>query len=281
MKKQLLFLFFGLLLTSNVSAGGGWTPEKGNGFFMLSQRYIGGSFRANSGGIIGKSPLAYVTTTDLYGEYGITDRFCGILYTPVLSFAYQEGGVDEFGRMHLRDKAVGNGDIDLAVKYKIIDRDIKVAASAWAGINAGNYNGGTTGNLHLGDGEFSQMLRLDASASANAFWMNLYVAFNNRTRNFSDEMRFGGEFGWHKGGFFSILKVNVNKSLFNGNEPDTYSPGIYSNNIEYFGVAPQFLYKFDNNLGLALEAGFALSARNIIASPSLSAGVFYDLKRKK
>lgn len=281
MKTKLSTITLALLITFSSLAGGGWTPEKGNGFFMLSYRFIGGSYLANSSSMIGTSPFASVSTANLYGEYGITNRLCGIVYTPFFTAATQQAGIDEFNRVHVADQASGFGDVDLALKYKFYDGDIKVAGSFWAGINSGNYNAGTTGRLHLGDGDFSQMLRVDASGAFKSFWWTVFGGFNNRTNNFSDEIRFGGEFGYKRNRFMALLKVNANYSLYNGTQPDTYSPGIYSNNIEYLGVGPQFLYKFDNNLGLMAEAGFAFQARNIIASPSLSVGVFYDLKRKK
>ena len=273
---------FAFLFTSMISsAGGGWTPKKGEGFFMTSYRGISGGFLANSQAAFGNSPLASVRTLDLYGEYGIFNRFGVILYSPIFTSVSQAAGMDDFGTYHLEDQASGLGDIDLALKYQIIDSKIALSASLWAGINSGKYNAGNTGRLHLGDGEFNQMARLDLSSSFKSFHWNIYAGFNNRTNNFSDEIQFGGEFGWKKNKFLAILKIDSKNSLFNGTAPDSYSPGIYSNNLEYFGISPQVLYTLKNNVGVMAQAGFALHARNIIAAPSLSVGVFYDLKKKK
>ena len=278
--KQLIIVIILTSLTQNlVYAGGGWTPLKGEGFFMLSQRSISGTFHSNTQAIIGKSPFSQVMTTNFYGEYGITDRFCGIIYSPFLTFAKQDKGTDEFGNIFESDNAIGMGDIDLAIKYRLLKGNYNLSASAWFGINSGNYSAGKTKQLHLGDGEFNQILRFDLSHAFRSFWWTIYAGFNHRTKNTSNEILAGGELGWKKGKFIGILKIDNRSSLFDGSRIESYTPGIYSSNLEYFGITTQVLYKLKGNLGLSLDAGFAPYLRNIIAAPSFTIGVYYNLKR--
>lgn len=279
MKKTLILLSI-LLTQSAVFAGGGWTQKKGDGFFLLSQRVIAGEFYANSEGNIVESPLLACFTTNFYGEYGFTDKLTGILYTPFLTSLSRAGGIDANGNIFLQDDAFGFGDIDLSVKYKLLSKKVHVAATLTAGIPTGNLNAGSTGTLHLGDGEFSQMLRVDASSSfKKGMFATIFAGFNNRTKGFSDEIHYGGEFGWQKNKFTTILKIYGRKSLFNEPRKDSPIPGIYSDNLEYFSISPQFLYKVKGNVGILAEGGFALAARNIIAAPSITLGVFWDLKK--
>jgi protein XagA len=272
-----------LIFSSHVFAGGGWTPKKGEGFFLLSQRYIGGNFRANNFAKPIQASFATVMTTNIYAEYGITSKWCGILYSPFFTSTFQNAGTDAEGNTFQKDKASGFGDVDLALKYRFYDEyGVNMAVSFWAGINSGKYAAGSTKQLHLGDDDFSQMLRLDVSKSIGSKnWMTFYTGFNNRTNGYSDEVRIGGEFGYNRNGkLFAILKVDVKSSLFNGNKIASTYAGIYSNNLEYFGFNPQVMYKFKNGFGILAEMGFAAHARNIIAAPSFSGGIFYDLKRK-
>ncbi len=283
MKIQLLILVM-IIGPFQLIAGGGWTPKKGEGFFMLSQRYIGGGYFANPYAKIIASPLATVMTTNIYGEYGLTNRFCAIVYSPFVTAVTQQSGIDSSGNSYSKDKALGIGDIDLALKYRFLEKKgFNASVSLWAGINSGDYRSGTTKELHLGDDDFSQMLRFDISKGFKKnYWATMYAGFNNRTNNYSDEIRVGGEIGYNrKDKFFAVLKIDSKSSLFNGSQPDSKYPGIYSNNLEYFGISPQVMYRFKHGFGIMGEVGFALHARNIIAAPSFSAGIFYDLKRKK
>lgn len=278
MKKALLSIVMMSQLTAY--CGGGWTQEKGNGFYMVSQRMISGTNYFNQDALLVASPGLSAFTTNFYGEYGITNKFTATLYTPFLTALNRAGGVDSLGNVFLADKAIGFGDMDLALKYKVWDKGVNIAVSLTAGINSGNYKAGKTGTLHLGDGEFNQMLRVDASKGFNkGLFSTLFFGYNNRTNGFSDELHFGGEIGFQKNKFIGILKVYGRKSLFNEPRKDSAIPGLYSDNLEYFAISPQILYKLKGNIGLMAEAGFATFARNIIAAPSFSLGVYLDIKK--
>lgn len=279
MKRNLLFAL-ALVFSMTSFAGGGWTQKKGNGFFSLSQRMIAGSYYANSNGVITQSPLLSAFTTNLYVEYGITDNLTGIFYSPFVTALSREAGVDSLGNIFTADNALGFGDMDFGVKYKILDSKVKIAASVVLGVPSGNYNAGTTGTLHLGDNEFNQLGMLDFSGSfGKGFFGTAFVGFNNRTNGFSDEIHVGGELGWQKNKFIAILKVYSRNSLFNEERQDSPIPGIYSDNLEYLAISPYFMYKLTDKWGISAEGGFATFARNIIASPSISVGVFFDLKK--
>jgi hypothetical protein len=279
MKRRIVFVL-AFILSTTTFAGGGWTQKKGNGFFSLSQRMIAGTYYANSEGIITQSPLLTAFTTNLYAEYGITDNLTGIFYSPFATALGREAGTDSLGNAFTADNAFGFGDMDFGLKYKVLDSKVKIAVSVILGVPSGNYNAGTTGTLHLGDGEFNQLGMVDFSGSfGKGFFGTAFVGFNNRTNGFSDEIHAGGELGWQKNKFTTILKVYARNSLFNEVRKDSPIPGIYSDNLEYIAISPYFMYKLTDKWGVSAEAGFATFARNIIASPSISLGVFFDLKR--
>jgi hypothetical protein len=103
-----------------------------------------------------------------------------------------------------------------------------------------------------------------------------YVGFNNRTRGFSDEFRYGAEIGVTLKKFTPILKINSVESFFNG-DAEAVQNGIFSNNTEYFSPTAEVNYQWTEHLGLSISGGFALSGRNILAAPNWSAGVYWKL----
>ncbi len=270
----LLFPYFSI-------AGGGWTPDKGNGFFSFSQRSTSGIYWASTKGKIGQTPRASYYSTSIYGEYGISNQWCGLIYSPFLSVAQQAEGIDEFGNSFEADHAIGIGDLDIGIKRSILNKKIAISSTLWLGLPTGDFNAGKTNELHLGDGEFNQLLQLDVSKGFGKFWGTIYMGFNNRTNRNSDDVHFGGEIGYKTKRLVFITKLNGRYSTFNGNRPETNYPSLYSNNIEYFGINTQAMYFFKNNWGIVLDAGFAAHYRNIITVPSLGIGLVYDLKRAK
>lgn len=276
--KQLI-LSLAIFAQGALLAGGGWTQPKGKGFFLVSQRVISGTNYYNSEGVIVASPSLSTFTSNIYGEYGITNRLTGVFYSPILTSVSRGEGIDATGKLFIEDQAAGLGDIDLGLQYQLLKGTWNLSASVVFGLPTGNHFAGTTGTLRLGDNEFNQLVKADLSRSFNHnLFGTIFAGFNNRTNGFSDEIHYGGEFGYSKNKLTAILKIYGRKSLFNEFRKDEYIPGIYSDNLEYFSFSPQVLYDITDHIGVLAEAGFAGMSRNIIASPSWTIGVYFNLK---
>mgnify|MGYP003879363287 FL=1 len=262
-------------------AGGGWTQGKGNGFFMLSQRYIGGSWYANNNAEILQIDglKSHVLTTHFYGEFGLTNRLDVIFHSPFITSASYSLETATDGLPALNDQNTGFGDCDMALKYKLHSGALHISATAQIGLPTGAPRPGLFGSVGtvIGDGEFNQMAKLDISAGLGKGYFSTMIGFNNRTNSFSDEFHLSAEAGLIKGNFIGILKLYWLESFENGDAAPAYVPGIYSNNLEYVAINPVFIYK-KNNKGLILDLGFAPYLRNIIAAPSFNFGVFFELK---
>jgi protein XagA len=275
MKSTLTFLF--LFITFLVNGGGGWPQPKGSGYFKLSQNYIGSSYFFGPDGSLVEITTIQLFTTSLYGEFGFTNRFTGILYFPFfVRNTLNETVYNQSGQVVPGDEFQSIGDTDLAFKYAlVVDKPIVVSATLLLGLPLGKSSGGEGQILQTGDGEFNQMIRIDASGSFHPkpIYASAYVAFNNRTQNFSDEIRFGGEIGitWKK--FIPILKFNVVQSLYNG-DAEVVQNGIFSNNTEYVSPTVELNYQLTERLGISGSGGFAFSGKNILASPNWSLGLY-------
>lgn len=284
MFKKLINLILVLALTSNAAfAGGGWPQKKGKGYFKLSQFVIISDSYYSPAGDILDIATASVFNTSFYGEYGITNRLTAVAYIPFFARATlneQVSGRD--GRQIAPGDEVNSfGDTDLSLKYGlIVDKPIVVSATLTLGLPLGNEAGGDTQILQTGDGEFNQMVTIEASRGLRngRAWISTLLAFNNRSNSFSDELRLGLEIG-HKLGERWIVNaklLSVN-SLNNGSDLETPTNGIFSNNIEYLAFTPEVAYQFDDKFGISAAIGTALNGRRVLASPSYSLGVFMNL----
>lgn len=278
MKKLLIILL--CLISMQGYSGGGWPQSKGSGYFKLSQNYIGSpNFFAPDGSIVEITTIQLFTTS-LYGEYGITNRLTGLVYFPFFvrntlnDVQFNQNGVIVPG-----DAFQSVGDTDIGFKYGIIvNKPIVVSASLILGLPLGVTAGGSSQILQTGDGEFNQMVKIDVSHSfyPKPFYVSAYVAFNNRTNDFSDEVRFGAEIGFTLKKFIPILKLNVIESLYNG-DAEAAQNGIFSNNTEYVSPTVELNYQASEKWGVSGSGGFAFSGKNILASPNWGVGLYYKL----
>lgn len=284
MLKKLFNLILILALCSNAAfAGGGWPQKKGKGYFKVSQFVIISDQYYSPAGDILDIVTASVFNTSFYGEYGLTDRLTAVAYVPFFSRATlnEEVSGRDGRQLSPGDEVNSFGDTDLSLKYGlIVNKPIVVSAMLTFGLPLGNDAGGDTQILQTGDGEFNQMISIEASRSLRKgrAWISTLVAFNNRSNSFSDEFRLGLEVG-HKLGERWIINaklLSVN-SLNNGNDLETPTNGIFSNNIEYLAFTPEVAYQFKGKFGVSASVGTALNGRRVLASPSYSLGVFMNL----
>lgn len=286
-KQALIFLF---ILPFLAQAGGGWPKEKGTAYYKVSQWWVVAAKHYTSSGGVDPNVKTGIFNTSFYGEYGITDRITGIVYFPFFSRTFRNEQVSGTNGMVISPGESVNsiGDTDIAVKYGISKPGSKFAfaGTLLLGLPLGKNDGGSDGSLQTGDGEFNQMIRFDLSKSfsigkVNAY-ANIYSAFNNRTENFSDEFRAGGEVGgsFLKNKLWGIFRLDMVESLQNGLTSAEGSNGatIFANNTEFVAYTYEVAYYATKKLGFSASYGGAFSARLIFASPSYSVGVFLDLK---
>lgn len=265
-------------VSTSVLAGGGWTYKKEQGFVKLSQNAIYADRLFNPDGeIIDITTIGYYATS-IYGEYGITDKLTAIAYVPFFTRnTLNKTRFIQTGAEIPGDEFNSFGDMDLSLQYGFYQSDTWVASvRVLFGLPFGEVNGGKTGILQSGDGEFNQMIRFDVSRSISSkAWVSFYAGLNNRTNDFSDEYRLGGEIGTGIGQhFFGIIKLDVVQSFFNGDADPSQGGTIFSNNTEFVSPSIELAYEMDNNLGFSVSAAGAFAAKNILASPNFGVGLY-------
>jgi len=276
------------ILPMTVMAGGGWPQPKGKAYVKLSEWWTSSDQHYTDVGLIDPNVTLGIYTTSIYAEYGITNRLTGTIYFPFFSRALINNTVSSTTGevLNAGDAINGLGDTDISLKYGITGSGspIAVSASVLFGIPLGNDLGGKDQNLQTGDGEFNQLIQLDAGSGFNlgslSAYVNAHIAYNNRTSGFSDELRYGVEAGvatldsklWLIG---RLNRVDSRKNGTLGN--NSTGTSIFSNNAEFTSLGAEVSYKINDKLGFSAGITGAMNGRIILAAPSYTVGVFVNI----
>ncbi|MDG1385057.1 MAG: hypothetical protein P8P50_05915 [Flavobacteriaceae bacterium] len=286
--KKLIVLSLLFVFTCQFFTHAQWLEKKGDGYFKLSAWTLEADRHYTNTGATDPNATRGTFNLNIYGKYGLSRNWNLIAYIPFYVKTYQNHQVSSVTNETLieGEENTSFGDMDLGIEYRLL-KTSKLAFSAvlTLGIPSGDSNGGSDGSYQTGDGEFNQEIRFNAGTSfkifKQPFYAKSYVGFNNRTENFSDEIRFGIEAGTN---FFNkrvlfLMRSNTVRSLKNGSLSAANSNGsIFANNVEFVSIGWEAAIKFTKNLGISVGSESAFSGRVIYAAPSYSAGVFYLLK---
>lgn len=269
-----------LVLKSDPAMGTGWPQPKGGGYFKLdfyairARKFFSDDTKVYD--INGAGTLFGTYTTSIYGEYGVTKRLTAIAYVPFFVRNTVNEGVGAITGEVLQPGLQNNhfGDVDLGLKYNFLRRgSFVMSATLLVGLPTGDASNPDL--LYTGDGEFNQFGRVDFGYGAKRWYAAGFLGVNNRTDDFSEELRYQGEFGyWLKPGSLLANVKLVGVKSFNNGSPNNTGNGLFSNNVEY--VSPQLglHYEFKNKWGVSATAAGAVSGRNALAAPSFSLGVY-------
>ena len=267
-------------LLSPTFAGGGWTQPQGGGFFKLGQNVIiAGRYFQPDGSIIDITTISLYTTS-LYAEYGVTDRLTAIAYVPF--FVRSTLNEIEFtsGNPTVPGDFVNSfGDTNLGVKYGLVaNGPVVVSVGLTLGLPLGATSGGETGILQTGDGEFNQLLTVEASRAFGSLYATALLGFNNRTNDFSDEFRYGAEVGYSFNEKLTAqLRVFGVSSFMNGDAAGGAGNSIFANDTEFLSITPEVAYNLTDSFGVTASVGGAVYGKKILASPNYGVGVFLKL----
>lgn len=272
-----------VMLSLTAIAGGGWPQKKGQGYVKLSEWWVISNQHFTDSGQIDPNVTSGIFNTSLYLEYGITNKLTVTAYVPFYARAYNNNLVSATsGEVLVPGEAINSfGDTDLGFTYGLTSGKINTSASIIFGIPLGIDDGGTQNNLQTGDGEFNQILKVDAGLGYQLFgknaYANAYVGYNNRTQGFSDEFRFGIESGVNlfNDKLLALVRIFGVRSMRNGEGAvGENSTSIFANNTQHISYSPELNYSINKNWGLSVSMAGAFSGQLIFASPSYSVGVF-------
>ncbi len=290
--KQYSILVALLVFSIHVAfAGGPWPQPKGKGYFKLSEWWIVFNQHYTDAGRLDPNVTTGIYNTSFYGEYGLTDRLTAIAYAPLLSRNYMNNlRSATTNDILVAGEAINSlGDIDLSLKYGLTkpSNSIPISVSLTLGLPTGKAVAGALNNLQTGDGEFNQMLQIDAGRGFKlndkvSSYVSGYAGFNHRTKGFSEEFRYGVEYGFGLANqkLWLIGRLNGIESFKNGATAETItSTSIFANNTEFTSFGVEAAYYASKRVGVSASFASAFRGEIIAAAPSYSVGVFYDMNR--
>lgn len=196
MIRQLLLIAFAFALAAQSAHGGAWTRKRGALYSKLGFTTLATSEAYDPDGNKFTTPKFNTWSLNLYGEYGVTDRFTSVLRAPVLRAAKFENS----------ESFTGVGDFSLEFKYGILRGTTPVALSVEPVFPTGNKDGvtpltdgsGGTVRLPTGDGEYNTIVKGSVSHSFHPIpgYVSLDVGYNFRTKGFTDEYLFMVQAGY-------------------------------------------------------------------------------------
>ena len=258
--------------------GGAWPQPKSGGFFKLDHTFIlASNFFDASGKVVPVQELNQATSS-FYGEFGISRRLTALAYLPLRvsnsssAFALSQNG----SPLDLQQRNTAFGDADLGMKFGILlNGPVVLSARLQLGLPTGHADHHL--GLPTGDGEFNQLLGLEAGLGLGKGWLSGGLAFNQRSDGFSDEWRLNLELGWNlaRQQLLLVGKMAVLQSLENGTAPE--GAFLFSNNQSYVSPQLEIAWKPKKHLGIVYRLGTALGGSNIQAAPSHSLGAFLQI----
>ncbi len=273
---KIIFTVCIIFINTNVFSQG-WVQKKNEGYLKLAENIVSSNkYFAPNGSTVNITTISQYATS-IYGEYGITNKVTGIINFPF--FVQQTLNDIQFrqsGKTIPGDETKGIGDADLGIKYGFFqNKKFVLSSSLILGLPFGKINAGQTGILQTGDGEFNQLIKIDVSHSfyPKSVYTSAYTGFNNRTKGFSDEFRYGLEIGFPFEKFIPIVKINGILPLKNGST-ETSQGSLFANNIEYLSPSVELNYQITPKIGLSGAVAGAIYAKNVLKAPNFNFGAY-------
>jgi len=283
---KIIYSILLILISSNSNAQ--WNKGKGNGYYKLSAWSLVADKHYTDTGATDPNATRGTFNLSFYGEYGLTNKLDVIAYIPFFTRVYQnEQKSAGTGQITQAGEAFNSiGDVDLGIKYGLIkNNSLALSTTLKLGLPFGDSSGGSDGSFQTGDGEFNQNLQVDLGIpfklSNVPAYAKAYLGYNNRSKGFSDETHYGAEVGLNflKNKLWITGRLNAIKSTNNGNLNAQNSNGsIFANNIEYTSLGIEGAFYLTKKLGISLGYATAINGRLIYANPTLSGGIFLDIK---
>lgn len=279
--RSILSLIFLFIFTSITY---GQILEKGHAQFRLSQQFISSDSYFNEGSLNSLRETKPIRTNSIYstllsGQYGISDRLSVMGLFPVFvrvtvnGLKYNQSGTES------RGGALNSfGDAELGLRYAIRKaKPVQIVAFVTLGIPFGKRGDLTDStNLQTGDGELNQIAGIELRHSLADFNFSGYTSFNNRSENYSNEIRYGFEAGYSGSVFGVKIRYNVIKSLFNEDGLNSLN-GIFSNHREVFSPGIEASFTISKKFTVFVSSDFITAGRNTLNAPLWSIGI--QLKR--
>lgn len=221
--------------------------------------------------------------TGLAGEVALRRRLRFSAYLPLVTVLVNDVRYVQTGNTYLGGRRTGLGDVDFGIRYVIRDRlPFQLSGTLTLGIPTGHVGDITASdNLQTGDGEFNQLIGIQVfQPVGKRISLTGRLAFNNRTKDFSNEIRYGLELAYGVGRLKATARLAGIESLFNREGVNSLN-GLYSNHRELVSPGLEISYSWTNRWSAYASVDIAAAGRNTLAGSMLGGGLHRRLARSK
>jgi hypothetical protein len=275
MKKLVPSSIMALLLVASfatTSLAGAWTAKQHAFYEKLAFNHYYAHETFNATGGRGGTPNGGKFTDynfSNYFEYGLLDNLTAI---NALTYKWLENE-DHSGR----SRGIGWGDVDLGVRYKLLDSDrYGIVASQLLVKIPGPY--GKADPLPLGNGQFDTEIKLLYGRSLYPLipgYGNVELGYRFRAEDPADEIRYLIEFGLDiTKDIYTRAKLDGILSVDNGKRLDSSGNPTATNNFDLGKLDLTVGYKVASNWGLEASCVPALYGQNTAAGATYSLAVY-------
>jgi hypothetical protein len=263
-----------LLAASTTSAfAGAWTAKQGAFYDKVAFNYYYSHQTFDSDGNRNGTPNNGKFTDynfSNYFEYGLLDNL-----TAINSISYKWLENDE---TTVRTKGYGVGDVDLGLRYKLVDSEkIGIVSTQLLVKIPGGYN--TSDPLPLGNGQYDTELRILYGRSLYPLipgYGNVEIGYRWRAEAPSDEIRYLIEFGIDiSKDFYTRAKLDGIYSVDNGKRRDTSGNPTATNNFDLSKLDLTVGYKGAPCWGVEASYVPAIYGQNTAAGSTYTLALYF------
>lgn len=256
-----------LAAAATASFAGAWTAPKNSFYDKLAFNYYYAHETFDPSGSRGSTPNNGKFTDyniSNYFEFGVTNELTAI---NSLAYKWLENEDDQ-----TRTKGHGLGDVDLGLRYKLLDNNAGIVSSQLLVKIPGTY--AKNDPLPLGNGQFDVELKLLYGRSLYPFipgYGNLELGYRWRAEDPSDELRYLVEFGIDiTKSIYSRVKLDGTLSMDNGKKLDGSGNPTTTNSFDLGKLDLTAGYKITPSWGLEASYTPALYGQNTAAGATYS-----------
>ena len=270
----LVMLLLPLLSPARLSAGS-WPMQRRATYFSVGYRgFSGVEYFGRDGTRLGLHRLEEQTLA-FSSEYGYSKYVSALVQLPAFRKLYAQTSADA-PLLSVQSP----GDVDLGLRFTVWPgAQDAISLTALFGIPLGEST--QAAGLWAGDNEYNQLIQLRYGHAFDFLgtFVQLESGYNFRSGGYADELRVGGEVGFHPMDAVELkFQLHAVSSQGNG-DPDFHggSFGFASNNQRYVMFGPEASVWLTDGMGVSLGFLTITEARNMPAATLLTTGLFFLL----
>ena len=271
--KHLHFVSVFLIFSNFCHAQSPWTKDKGKAYVQLGFTNLSYDKQIVNDKSVSLGSDFSDVTTQIYSEYGVTQKLEAQLIIPVKFVSYKSQ-VGNFS-----NNLSGLGNVTLGLKYKLLDKSWKISGGLQYVANSITKKPAI--GLSTGFNANTILPYLTAGSSTGKFYYFGNVGYGYMDNNYSDFAKISAEVGYNvipKGHIILVSDNRITASKESAFLNDTNQWSSYSDRQEYFAYGLKLNYEFiKDKFGANFATFGAFKFNNAPATSTLNFAAYVKL----